>query len=234
MDQEKVGKFILELRKKNNMTQKDLADKLGVTYQAVSKWETGKNIPDISILKIICEEFSIDINEVLDIKVNKKPNNKKIVYVMLGIILMILLFIILVLIIKNKDNKESKFVFKNIEANCDNFNIYGNMAYNSNQSYLSISKVEYCGNPDDRVYSKIECSLYEIDENVEKKIGNCGFDADEPITLNDYLDRVKVNVNNVSMLCNDYSNLEIKIEAIDDDNKITTYKIPLILTNTCK
>ena len=51
MDSEKIGKFIKELRKRNNLTQADLANKYGVTYQAVSKWETGKNIPDISLIK---------------------------------------------------------------------------------------------------------------------------------------------------------------------------------------
>ena len=51
MNQERIGKLIKEIRKDNNLTQKDLAKKLGVTYQAVSKWETGKNIPDIAILK---------------------------------------------------------------------------------------------------------------------------------------------------------------------------------------
>lgn len=45
MNQERIGKFILELRKKNNLTQKEFANKLGVTYQAVSKWETGLSFP---------------------------------------------------------------------------------------------------------------------------------------------------------------------------------------------
>ena len=44
MDQEKIGKFIKEIRKKNKLTQKDLADKYNVTYQAVSKWENGVSL----------------------------------------------------------------------------------------------------------------------------------------------------------------------------------------------
>lgn len=47
MDQEKFGKFIKQIRKDHNLTQKQLAEKYNVTYQAVSKWETGKNMPDI-------------------------------------------------------------------------------------------------------------------------------------------------------------------------------------------
>ena len=49
MDQERIGKTIKELRTKNNLSQKEFADKYNVTYQAVSKWENGKNIPDLSI-----------------------------------------------------------------------------------------------------------------------------------------------------------------------------------------
>ena len=59
MDQEKIGNIIKELRKKNNLTQQNLADQLGVTYQAVSKWENGKNIPDIAILKEISKLYNI-------------------------------------------------------------------------------------------------------------------------------------------------------------------------------
>ena len=49
MNQEKIGEFIKKLRQDNNLTQKDLANKYNVTYQAVSKWERGLNIPDISL-----------------------------------------------------------------------------------------------------------------------------------------------------------------------------------------
>ena len=50
MNQETIGKKIKELRIKNNLTQQELASKLNVTYQAVSKWENGKNLPDLVIL----------------------------------------------------------------------------------------------------------------------------------------------------------------------------------------
>lgn len=54
MNQEKIGSLIKKIRKENNLTQQDFAKKYGVTYQAVSKWENGKNIPDIALLKEIC------------------------------------------------------------------------------------------------------------------------------------------------------------------------------------
>ena len=65
MDQEKMGKFIAELRKDKNMTQVELANKLGITDRAISKWENGRGMPDLSLLKPLCEILGISINELL-------------------------------------------------------------------------------------------------------------------------------------------------------------------------
>ena len=63
MDQEKFGKLIKEIRKKNNLTQKQFADKYNVTYQAVSKWENGKNLPDITLIKQIANDYNISVDK---------------------------------------------------------------------------------------------------------------------------------------------------------------------------
>lgn len=63
MDQEKIGKFITELRKEKNMTQKELADILGVSDRAISNWENGRRLPDYSVLSDLCNALSITINE---------------------------------------------------------------------------------------------------------------------------------------------------------------------------
>ncbi len=65
MNQEKIGKFILKLRKEKNMSQLDLADKIGVTDRAISKWENGKGLPDISLMQPLCKELNITINDLL-------------------------------------------------------------------------------------------------------------------------------------------------------------------------
>jgi len=65
MNQEKIGKFILKLRKEKKMTQKELADKLNVTDRAVSHWENGRRLPDVALYKPICEMFDITVNELL-------------------------------------------------------------------------------------------------------------------------------------------------------------------------
>ena len=65
MDLIKIGKFIAECRKKNNLTQMQLAEKLNITDRAVSKWETGKTLPDSSIMLALCDILKITVNDLL-------------------------------------------------------------------------------------------------------------------------------------------------------------------------
>ncbi len=65
MNQVKIGKFIAECRKKNNLTQMQLAEKLNITDRAISKWENGKAMPDSSIMLDLCNELKISVNELL-------------------------------------------------------------------------------------------------------------------------------------------------------------------------
>lgn len=73
MNHSKTGKFILESRKKRGFTQEELATKLGITAKAVSKWETGKGFPDVSLILDLCDLLQININELLS---GEKSNSK--------------------------------------------------------------------------------------------------------------------------------------------------------------
>ena len=99
MDQEKVGQLIKELRVKHQLTQAEFAKRYHVTYQAVSKWETGKNMPDLALLKQICADFQMDIGDFLDgeITVKDASKSKKSKQVKIGIgIIGIFLFLLLI------------------------------------------------------------------------------------------------------------------------------------------
>ncbi len=65
MDQIKIGRFIAERRKLKNLTQMQLAEKLGITDRAISKWENGKGMPDSSLMLDLCAELDISVNELL-------------------------------------------------------------------------------------------------------------------------------------------------------------------------
>ena len=80
MNQEKIGRFIAECRKNNNLTQMQLAEKLNITDRAVSKWENGKGMPDSSIMLDLCNELKISVNELLSgemIRMEKKNEKEK-------------------------------------------------------------------------------------------------------------------------------------------------------------
>ena len=63
MNQEKIGKFIAEKRKEQKLTQEQLAEKLNISKNAVSKWERGLNLPDVSIMQELCKILNITLNE---------------------------------------------------------------------------------------------------------------------------------------------------------------------------
>lgn len=74
MNQERIGKFIAECRKKKKITQSELAERLGVTDRAISNWENGKNMPDLSLFKPLCNELGITINDLMSGEVIDKDN----------------------------------------------------------------------------------------------------------------------------------------------------------------
>jgi len=77
MDQIKIGSFIAACRKEKDLTQTQLAEKLGITNKAVSKWETGKSLPDASIMLALCEVLDITVNDLLCGEVVNMENYNK-------------------------------------------------------------------------------------------------------------------------------------------------------------
>lgn len=235
MDQEKFGKFIKEIRKKNNLTQKQLADKYNVTYQAVSKWENGKNMPDTALIKQMSIDFGITLEEMFDgeLKENKPKRINKNLYI--SILLILFSTIIIILLIINYKNNNSDFQFKTLTSSCENFNISGTISYNNKKSSIYISNIKYCGGDDKIKYKKIECTLYESYNNIEKKISYSNYNEEKSITLEDFLQTVTLTIDDYKKTCKEYSenSLFLSINATDENNKITTYKIPLAFNDTC-
>lgn len=79
MDQEKIGRFIADCRKENNLTQEQVAEKLGISNKTVSRWENGNSFPDVSLLQPLCELLNISVNELLlGEKIPKDDYRKKV------------------------------------------------------------------------------------------------------------------------------------------------------------
>ena len=135
MNQEKIGSFIKKIRKDNNLTQKELADKLGVTYQAVSKWENGLNIPDIGIIKEISKMYNIEIDELLSGEKKKKRKN---IFIIVSILLLIMLSVSIVVIIKNRHS--DSITSNTISTSCSDFKINGFATYAVSNGNMTLLK----------------------------------------------------------------------------------------------
>lgn len=112
MDQEKIGKFIAKCRKEQKMTQDELANYLGVSSKTISRWETGRTLPDYSLLKPLSNKLNISILELLngkrdskDIRIDSLVNelvnviiSKEIIKKILGSVIFVLIIIILYII----------------------------------------------------------------------------------------------------------------------------------------
>lgn len=236
MNQEQIGKFIKENRLKNNLSQKELADKLSVTAQAISKWENGRGIPDIELLKKLSIEFNVNIDELIEGK--KITNNKKIyIYVTLIIFFIIIVAIVILLSI----NKQT-FNFSPLASDNDSFTIKGIVAYNNDKKSIYISNIDYSENlNNEKEYVVMECILYESEGNTEKKISQCGditnqdhYDSKSASTLSELLKNVEFNIDDYSCSCKSKcDNLFLRINALNVDDKVISYNIPLQVDSTC-
>lgn len=221
MEQEKIGKFIKKIRTDNGLTQKDFACRLGVTYQAVSKWENGKNIPDIMILKQISKEFNVNIDDLLEGRSSKKGFNYKVLFAVFGVF--ILFCVIHCIFFHDND-----FSFKTLSSSCNDFNITGSISYNKDKSSIYISNIDYCGGDDVTKYSLITCNLYENHGDVTVKVKECDYSNNKNVTLEEYLKGVSFVTSNYKNVCKDLD-MYIEINATSFDGKTTNYKIPLNL-----
>lgn len=234
MDVEKIAKFIKNVRLKQNLSQREFALKYGVTYQAVSKWENGKNLPDISILRQICKENNVNLDDIFDDKINSNNYNKiKNKWFLGGLIGIILIVVLSLFFINSKKNND--FQFKTLSSKCDNFKLYGSLAYNDNKASIYIPSISYCGKNDDTKYKKLDCGLYESDGDNIVKISDYNYSDTNGITIKKFLSNVTFNVSHYERVCKIYkeNSLYLEIRAYDNDGKATSYKIPLKAIDNC-
>lgn len=228
MDPKKVGQYIKELRKKNHLTQEQFAAKYRVTYQAVSKWENGNNLPDVTLLQKISKDFNVSMEDILNGQTTKMKMKK--IYVILSIIFLLFALIILI-VLGNK--KEETFDFKTLSTTCKEFKISGSLAYDKNKSTIYISHIDYCNDSDEEKYKEIKCDLYEKKDKTNTIISSC--DKKENITLEEYLKEIELKASKINNSCKNYNDdsFYLEISATDKKEKTNIFKIPLTL-NECK
>ena len=227
MDPSKVGEFIKKIRKENHLTQKELGEKYHVTYQAVSKWENGKNLPDVSLLHQMSKDFSVSIEDILD---GKKTRKKRNYYPFMIALLLIFMIIILSLW---QAMSENSFKFKTISTTCNEFKVSGSIAYNKKKSSIYISNINYCGGDNLEIYKEMNCNLYEKEKGNNLLIKSCK--KKKNITLEEFLEDLEFHINDYTHSCPNFSedSLFLEIEAINNGNQTVTFKIPLHLSENC-
>lgn len=99
-----IGNRILELRKQNNLSQEQLAEKMGVARQTISKWELGETSPDLEQSKQISKIFNVSLddltnNDIKNILINKSSHTEKMINTIMSILKIILLIVIIIVII---------------------------------------------------------------------------------------------------------------------------------------
>lgn len=145
MDCKKIGKYIKIKRMRVGLTQDELGDKLGVTGKAVSKWECGVALPDISLFNMLSEILQIEVSELLNGEDNKEKDidykNKRLNYR-----LMVIIFALLICIVflgKFFINNFNKVHVYDVVSTHNDFYVEGKLIIIKDESYLSISDVRF-------------------------------------------------------------------------------------------
>ena len=225
---EQIGSTIKDIRKKNNLTQNEFASILGVTFQAVSKWENDKSIPDITILKDISNKFNVDLNYLISgkkVNINKKSFFKKNMIIITAIIFIIIS--VCVFLFFHKHNYE----FKTLNGQTKDIKVTGSITYDESKSSIYLN-VDY--NADDtQKYSYIKCTLYEKHQDILNVISEKEYLEKTPVSLKEYLKMISFVIDNYSPSCKYYkdSNLYLEISAKIDEEKSVTYKVPIKFNN---
>lgn len=184
-----LGKKIAELRKKNNLSQEELAEKVGVARQTISKWEIGDTTPDINQVKIISKIFNISIDELVDNDINnviveKVSNTEKLAGITIKIlkvfgimlivfITLILLFVIIFMVDMPRNDYDIVGRTK-ISCNLDNEKYEYEAEYNKNYQVINSGGDAYIMNHTDiESYEDVNKIVAHIEDYFKDHGGKC-------------------------------------------------------------
>lgn len=246
MNFDKVGKYITELRKSKNLTQEQLAEKIGVSSNTISKWENGINLPDTYFLFELSKEFDVNIQDILNgekifnildsnslfIKAIGFYNNifkKKILRVFVSIIIIIVIcFSVLYTIVNFNKNR-----IYDISSSNDKYKLNGFLISNPKEAIFFINNFNY---EDESIGFEAENKVISYEIFIKSKNGivlyNYGNSFNDKETLSNFLNNLSINFiinkkdyNNVSI--EDDGSIYIELLYSEDFNKYNKVKIDL-------
>lgn len=184
-----LGKKIAELRKKNNLSQEELAEKVGVARQMISKWEIGDTTPDINQVKIISKIFNISIDELVDNDINNVivenvSNTEKLAGITIKIlkvfgimlivfITLIFLFVIIFMVDMPRNDYDIVGTTK-VSCNLDNEKYVYEAQYNKNYQVINSGGDAYIMNHTDiESYEDVNKIVAHIEDYFKDHGGKC-------------------------------------------------------------
>lgn len=184
-----LGKKIAELRKKNNLSQEELAEKVGVARQTISKWEIGDTTPDINQVKIISKIFNISIDELVDNDINnviveKVSNTEKLagitikilkVFGIMLIVFITLIFLFVIIFMVNMPRNDYDIVGRTkVSCNLDNEKYVYEAEYNKNYQVINSGGDAYIMNHTDiESYEDVNKIVAHIEDYFNDHGGKC-------------------------------------------------------------
>lgn len=254
MNQEKVGKFIAELRKEKGITQEELAKEFGITSQSISKWERGVNSPDISFLPTLSKKLGVSVEEILQGEKNnsnKKENsiNKEKVIVdsmkfyekrarnkalkksliIFAILAMLLVTVSVMYCVSNYNRIK---IYSIYSENDDNLDLSGKIIFNPRNKMILINGIKYndiyTGTNKELKAKAIDVSMVANDK-VFFSTGTLDYSIDSELkTINSFLDNILINISyeDNEMLINnkDLENLYLVLKYINADDEFKELK----------
>ena len=218
MNQEKIGKFIAECRKNKNMTQQELAGKLGVSDRTVGNWENGRNMPDLSLFKPLCDELGISMNDlmsgekiskdhyqekleenIVNLTVNNKKNFNKRLKIFSSLLAFILIIFIAVVYIYNFYELDVRYDGRLMKCSFNDnvltYKIIGNSVLNTKYVERMINGEKYMFfHSTINIYNKRH-SNWEYGESLAKVVNNEQIPFGFELTLDKEKDQSqKINV----------------------------------------
>lgn len=250
MDPIKIGNFIKQLRTERNMSQEDLAKFLFIDRSVISKWESGKRIPDIKYIAEMCKEFNVSLDEFVYGEKNNQENQVevkknflnyfvsqnakyrriKITSLFLG--LAVVLIGISFLIYYFSQTYDTTKVYK-LYGNSDNYTISEGLLFTTREnSYMKIGDIVYTNNLNEHVDN---VTIYYLDGNNEKVIYNgssdkvlvdfYGYNSVINVkNIDELKDKLYVRVNNENIKLSFLTNFENDGLLFDDKDNLTTDK----------
>ena len=184
-----LGKKIAELRKNNNLSQEELAEKVGVARQTISKWEIGDTTPDINQVKIISKIFNISIDELVDNDINsviveKVSNTEKLagitikilkVFGIMLIVFITLIFLFVIIFMVDMPRNDYDIVGRTkVSCNLDNEEYVYEAEYNKNYQVINSGGDAYIMNHTDiESYEDVNKIVAHIEDYFNDHGGKC-------------------------------------------------------------